>query len=71
MKIEDVNAIIENDKIVILKQMQLVLHYKVIGVISRYNKKTGWHYFLELQDLNTQNSITVAKLEDVMTEEDL
>ncbi len=70
MKIENVNSAIESGKTVIVEHGGLQLHYKIKGVISRYDKQKGWYYLLELQDIKATNSITIAKVEDVKIEID-
>ena len=70
MKIESVNSAIENEKTVIVEHGGLQLHYKINGVISRYDKKRGWYYLLELKDIKAPHSIAIAKVEDVKIEID-
>lgn len=68
MKLEDVNDAIIGNKTVIHEHNGYSSPYKITGVITRYDKKKGWWYALELHDLKA-NSITVADIEDVRVAE--
>lgn len=68
MKLEDVNEAIVKGKTVIHEHNGYSIPYRITGVITRYDKKKGWWYALELHDLKA-NSITVARIEDVRVAE--
>lgn len=64
MKLEDVNDAIVGEKTVIHEHNGYSIPYRITGVITRYDKRKGWWYALELRDLKA-NSITVANIEEV------
>lgn len=68
MKLEDVNDVMVSGKIVIHEHNGFSIPYKITGVITRYDKKRGWWYTLELHDLKA-NSITEASMEEVRVAE--
>ncbi|MCH5207566.1 MAG: hypothetical protein J1F04_01670 [Oscillospiraceae bacterium] len=43
--------------------MGIPIKYRISGVITRYNKRKGWTYSLELQDLKS-SCIVIASMED-------
>lgn len=63
MTIEQVNEAMVNGRTVVHTHMGISVRYKVTGVITRFSKKSGWTYSLELKDLNA-NCVVIAALED-------
>lgn len=64
MKLEDVNNAMVEGKTVIHEHNGYSSPYRITGVITRYDKRRGWWYALELHDLKA-DSITVADMEEV------
>ena len=60
MKLEDVSTAIEQNALVECSFGK----YRLTGIVTRFNKKNGWNYTLELKDLKA-NSLVYAPLEDV------
>lgn len=64
MKMEDVTRAVENELPVVHTHNGMAISgYRITGVITRYNKKTGWKYSLELTDKS--RSLLIARPEDV------
>ena len=68
MKLEDVNDVMIGGKTVIHEHNGYSSPYRITGVITRYDKKKGWWYALELHDLKA-DSITVADIGEVRVAE--
>ena len=60
MKLEEVSKAIEQNALVECSFGQ----YRLTGIITRFKKKKGWYYTLELKDLKA-NSLVYAPLEEV------
>ena len=64
MKLEDVTAAAEQELTVIHTHMGISVPCKITGVMTRFSKKTGWTYSLELQEVNSF-CVIIAALDDV------
>ena len=60
MKLEEVSKAIEQKALVECSFGK----YRLTGIITRFHKKKGWYYTLELKDLKA-NSLVYAPLEEV------
>lgn len=60
MKLSDVTKAIEQNALVECAFGR----YRLNAIISRFKKKTGWYYQLELKDLKA-NGVVIAPLEEV------
>ena len=63
MKLEEVTKAAEQGAVVLHTHMGITSRCRISGVITRYTKKSGWAYSLELTDLKA-NSVIIAALED-------
>lgn len=68
MKLEDVTAAAEQELTVIHTHMGISVPCRITGVLTRFSKKTGWTYSLELREVNS-NCVIVAGLEEVEVQE--
>lgn len=67
MKMEDVTQTVENELPVVLTHNGIDIEgYHITGVITRYDKHTGWKYSLELMDAS--RCLVIARPEDVELE---
>lgn len=64
MKLEDVTAAAEQELTVIHTHMGISVPCKITGVLTRFSKKTGWTYSLELREVNSF-CVIIAGLEEV------
>lgn len=63
MKIEEVTAAMEREQTVLHTHMGITVRCRITGCITRYSKKKGWHYALELAELKS-NCRIIASLEE-------
>lgn len=68
MKIEEVTAAMEQQRTVRHTHMGITVPCRINGCITRYSKENGWHYALELAELNS-GCIIIASLEETRLEE--
>lgn len=67
MKMEDVTRAVENKLPVVHTYHGVAIAgYLITGVITRYDKRTGWKYSLELMDKS--RCLVIASPEDVELE---
>lgn len=63
MKIEEVTAAMEREQTVLHTHMGITVRCRITGCITRYSKKKGWHYALELAELKSK-CVIIANLEE-------
>lgn len=64
MKLEEVTKAAEQGAVVLHTHMGITSRCRISGVITRYSKRSGWTYSLELTDVNTP-SVIIAALDEV------
>lgn len=64
MKLEEVTKAAERGAVVLHTHMGITSRCRISGVITRYSKRSGWTYSLELTDVNTP-SVIIAALDEV------
>lgn len=67
MKLEEVTQAAEQGAVVLHTHMGITSRCRISGVITRYAKRSGWTYSLELTDVNTP-SVIIAALDEVEVE---
>lgn len=67
MKLEEVTKAAEQGAVVLHTHMGITSRCRISGVITRYSKRSGWTYSLELTDVNTP-SVIIAALDEVEVE---
>lgn len=67
MKLEEVTQAAEQGAVVLHTHMGITSRCRISGVITRYSKRSGWTYSLELTDVNTP-SVIIAALDEVEVE---
>lgn len=67
MKLEEVTRAAEQGAVVLHTHMGITSRCRISGVITRYSKRSGWTYSLELTDVNTP-SVIIAALDEVEVE---
>ena len=67
MKLEEVTKAAEQGAVVLHTHMGITSRCRISGVITRYEKRSGWTYSLELTDVNTP-SVIIAALDEVEVE---
>ena len=67
MKLEEVTKAAEQGAVVLHTHMGITYRCRISGVITRYAKRSGWTYSLELTDVNTP-SVIIAALDEVEVE---
>ena len=67
MKLEEVTKAAERGAVVLHTHMGITSRCRISGVITRYSKRSGWTYSLELTDVNTP-SVIIAALDEVEVE---
>ena len=67
MKLEEVTKAAEQGAVVLHTHMGITSRCSISGVITRYAKRSGWTYSLELTDVNTP-SVIIATLDEVEVE---
>lgn len=60
MKLEDVTSAAEQELTVIHTHMGISVPCRITGVLTRFSKKNGWTYSLELQEVNSRCVIMAA-----------
>ena len=67
MKLEEITQAAEQGAVVLHTHMGITSRCRISGVITRYAKRSGWTYSLELTDVNTP-SVIIAALDEVEVE---
>ena len=67
MKLEEVTKAAEQGVIVLHTHMGITSRCRISGVITRYEKRSGWTYSLELTDLKAP-CVIIAGLDEVEVE---
>ena len=64
MKLEEVTKAAEQGAVVLHTHMGITSRCRISGVITRYTKRSGWTYSLELMDLKAP-CVIIAGLDEV------
>ncbi len=67
MKLEEINDAIINNKVVTHTCNGDSIKYHISGVITRYHKRKGWYYSLEL--ISPNKCLVYARPEDVTVDD--
>lgn len=67
MKLEEVTKAAEQGAVVLHTHMGITSRCRISGVITRYAKRSGWTYSLELTDLKA-SCVIIAGLDEVEVE---
>lgn len=64
MKLEEVTKAAEQGAVILHTHMGITSRCRISGVITRYSKRSGWTYSLELTDIKAP-CVIIAGLDEV------